>query len=213
MLDILNQAGPNSPGMAAVFAAVFLLNIIPMFAPPTWIALSAISLGIPQAEPFGLALVGATAATCGRIVLAKMSRRIVRGRLLGDDSRRNVDEIRKGIESHRLASAGGMLLFAFSPLPSNYLFIAYGLTTLPILLAAAPFFLGRLVSYSFWTFSAAAAGERFDIDMAGSGLGLGAYFIITQLLLIPTIYLLVKLDWKLLIVHRRLEFRRPDASK
>jgi membrane protein YqaA with SNARE-associated domain len=208
MLDFLNQGGANIPGLAAVFVAVFLLNIIPIFAPPTWIVLSAISLGVPDALPHGLALVAATAATCGRVVLAKMSRGILRGKLLGEDARRNVDEIRKGIEAHRLASAGAMILYAFSPLPSNHLFIAYGLTNLPVLFAAVPFFLGRLVSYSFWIFSAAAAGRKFDIDLAESSFGFGLYFIVTQLLLIPTIYFLVKIDWNALINDRRFALRR-----
>ena len=213
MLEILNQTGASLPGLAAIFAAVFLLNIIPIFAPPTWIVLSAISLGVPDALPHGLALVAATAATSGRVVLAKMSRRILRGKLLGEDARRNVDEIRNGIEAHRLASAGGMILYAFSPLPSNHLFIAYGLTNLPVLFAAVPFFLGRLVSYSFWIFSAAAAGKKFDIDLAESGFGFGVYFIVTQLLLIPTIYFLVKIDWKLLIEHRRFALRRSGPRE
>ena len=213
MQDLLNQAGTTWPGLAAVFAVVFLLNVIPIFAPPTWIVLSTISLGVPDSIPLGLAPVGATAATCGRIVLAKMSRRILRGKLLGDDTRRNVDEMRAGIEAHRLASAGGIVLFAFSPLPSNHLFIAYGLTNLPVVFAAVPFFLGRLVSYSFWIFSAAAAGKKFDIDMAESGFGFGAYFIVSQLLLIPTIYFLVKIDWKLLIDHRRLALRRSSPRE
>lgn len=213
MLDILNQAGANLPGLAAVFAVVFLLNIIPIFAPPTWIVLSAISLGVPDTFPFGLALVGATAATGGRVVLAKMSRRILRGKLLGDDARRNVDELRAGIVAHRLASAGGVILFAFSPLPSNHLFIAYGLTNLPVVFAAIPFFLGRLVSYSFWIVSAAAVGKKFDIDLAESSFGFGAYFIVSQLLLIPAIYFLVKVDWKLLIDHRRLALRRSSPRE
>ena len=106
-----------------------------------------------------------------------------------------------------------MILYAFSPLPSNHLFIAYGLTNLPVLFAAVPFFLGRLVSYSFWIFSAAAAGKKFDIDLAESGFGFGVYFIVTQLLLIPTIYFLVKIDWKLLIEHRRFALRRSGPRE
>jgi len=39
-------------------------------------------------------------------------------------------------------------LFAFSPLPSNVLFLAYGLTTAPLHLLAIPFFIGRMVSYA-----------------------------------------------------------------
>ena len=212
MLDILNRAADNLPALAAVFAAVFLLNIIPIFAPPTWIALSAISLGVPDADPCGLALVGASAATTGRVALARLSQGILRGKLLGEDARQNIDEIRHGIERHRIASAGAVLMYAFSPLPSNHLFIAYGLTNLPVRFAAIPFFLGRLVSYSFWIFSAAAAGRKVDIDLAESGFGMGVYFIVTQLLLVPVIYFLVKIDWKLLIADRRLALRKPHVS-
>src|SRR6516162_7633168 len=73
----------------------------------------------------------ATAATCGRIVLAKLSRALVRQKLLTDRSRRNVDAIKIGIENQRAMTVGTFLGYSLSPLPSNYLFIAYGLTSLP----------------------------------------------------------------------------------
>ena len=207
------QFAAGVPGLLAVFVAVFALNLIPMFAPPTWIALSAVMLATPEIDPFGLALSGATAATGGRIVLAKMSRWLFRGRLLGAEAIGNIDEIRTGIEQHSAASAGGMALYAFSPFPSNHLFIAYGLTNLPVLFAAAPFFAGRLVSYSFWIFTAAAAGEKFDIDRSQASTAAIVYFVLTQLLLAPILYLMVKIDWKALFTERRIALRKrhkPD---
>ena len=56
------------------------------------------------------------------------------------------------------------LFYALSPLPSNFLFIAYGLTGLPLLRIALPFFIGRTATYSFFILSGAAAGRRFHIE-------------------------------------------------
>lgn len=208
-LDVLQLDGH---WLAIVFLLVFLLNVLPAFAPPTWVVLSAFIVGAPEVNPFALALTGAAAATSGRIVLAKLARLLVRGHLLSGESRRNIDEIRKKIEAHRAASAVGLTVFALGPLPSNLLFIAYGLTSLNIAFAAAPFFVGRVASYSFWIFSAGAAGRRFELDAGDAAFGFGLYFIVTQLLIVPFMYLFVKIDWNALFANRRLALRRAPKS-
>ena len=128
--------------LAVLFIVVFALNVLPAFAPPTWATMSFIGLAIPNIDVLLLALVAATAATCGRVLLARLSRALVRQRLLTEQARRNVDAIKIGIESRRAMTIGTFLGYALSPLPSNYLFIAYGLTSLPIALLALPFFIG-----------------------------------------------------------------------
>jgi hypothetical protein len=50
-------------------------------------------------------------------------------------------------------------------LPSNYLFIAYGLTSLPIAFLLIPFFVGRLVSYTFWVRTASTVVDWLDVDV------------------------------------------------
>lgn len=192
---------------ALVFLLVFLLNIIPAFAPPTWAALSAFSLTTPDVDTFGLALTAAAAATSGRMTLAKASRRLVRGRWLSEKSKQNVDQIKTRIEANRIASAAGLTLFALSPLPSNHLFIAYGLTSLNVLFAAVPFFFGRFASYYFWIYSAALAGQKLDLDRDQAGLGFGVYFVATQLLIVPFLYLFVRLDWGALLSQGRFVLR------
>ena len=126
-----------------LFVVIFLLNLLPAFAPPTWTAMSFIGLTIPGIDFISLAVVAAAAATFG-ITLAKLSRAIVRQRLLSQQTRCNVDAIRHGIERRPITTFGTFLAYAFSPLPSNYLIIAYGLTSLPITFLALPFFVGRL---------------------------------------------------------------------
>ena len=197
--------------MGALFFAVFVLNLMPAFAPPTWTAMTFIGLAIPNIDVLLLALVAATAATCGRVLLAKLSRALVRQRLLTEQARRNVDAIKIGIENRRAMTVGTFLGYALSPLPSNYLFIAYGLTSLPIALLATPFFIGRLVSYAFWTRTASTVGDWLDWDWFESAPYFLAYFLFSQLLLIPVIYAFTRIDWRTLFVERHLKWL--DKSK
>jgi hypothetical protein len=193
-----------------LFIVIFVLNLLPAFAPPTWTAMSFIGLTIPSIDFVPLAVVAATAATFGRVTLAKLSRAIVRQRLLSEETRYNVDAIRHGIEGRPVMTFGTFLAYSFSPLPSNYLFIAYGLTSLPIAFLALPFFVGRLVSYAFWIKTASAIGDRLELDWFESAPYFVAYFIISQLLLIPIIYGFTRVDWHAVFTGQPFRWlRRP----
>jgi membrane protein YqaA with SNARE-associated domain len=192
--------------MAVLFVAVFALNLLPAFAPPTWAAMSFIGLAIPNIDVLLLALVAASASTCGRVLLAKLSRVIVRQRLLTEEVRSNVDAIKSGIENRRAMTVGTFFGYSLSPLPSNYLFIAYGLTSLPIAALAAPFFLGRLVSYAFWARTASTVGDWLDWDWFESAPYFVAYFLLSQILLVPVIYGFTRLDWRAFFAEKRLKW-------
>jgi hypothetical protein len=138
--------------------------------------------------------VAAIAATSGRIVLAKFSRALVRRRLLSEEVRRNVDAIRMGIERRPVLTFSTFLGYALSPLPSNYLFIAYGLTSLPIAFLSLPFFVGRLASYVFWMRTASTVGDWLDVDWFESAPYFVAYYISSQLLLVPVMYTFTRID-------------------
>ncbi len=53
-----------------LFLVVFVLNVLPAFAPPTWTTMSFIGLTVPNADFVLIAVVAATPATSGRIILA-----------------------------------------------------------------------------------------------------------------------------------------------
>jgi len=74
-----------------------------------------------------------------------------------------------------------LLFYACTPLPSRYVFIAYGLTTLPFVRLVAPFFLSRFVSYYFWTVSAAAVSGRLELEDTDAMTYFSVYFILAQL--------------------------------
>jgi len=193
-----------------IFAVVFALNVMPAFAPPTWMTLSFLGLMTPGMGFAQLALVGATAATLGRLTLAKFSRVIIRQNILSEATRQNVDAVRRGIENRRELTFGAFLAYSLSPLPSNYLFIAYGLTALPIMFLAMPFFVGRLVSYSFWVMTVSVVADRLDLDWFESAPYFGVYFILSQLLLVPVIYGFTRIDWHAAFSERKCKwFREP----
>ncbi len=202
----MNQSNNLAYIMAVLFIVVFVLNVLPAFAPPTWTTMSFIGLAIPNLDVLLLAAVAAAAATCGRIVLAKLSRAVIRQRLLTDRSRRNVDAIKIGIENQRAMTVGTFLGYSLSPLPSNYLFIAYGLTSLPIAFLSVPFFIGRFVSYAFWTQTASTIGDWLDWDWFESAPYFVAYFLLSQFLLIPVIYGFTRIDWQALFAEKRLKW-------
>jgi len=198
--------------VVALFIVIFMLNVLPAFAPPTWTTMSFIGLAVPDDKYILLSIVAAIAATSGRIVLAKFSRALVRRRLLSEEARRNVDAIRTGIERQPVLTFGTLLGYSLSPLPSNYLFIAYGLTSLPIAFLSLPFFVGRLASYAFWMRTASTVGDWLDVDWFESAPYFVAYYLSSQLLLVPVIYAFTRIDWRALFGERRLKWLERSKS-
>ena len=198
--------------LAIFFALIFTLNIIPAFAPPTWMALSWIGFDHPQYNPFAVAVVGAMAATSGRMVLAKLSRVIIRQQFMSDATRANIDVIKDGLNGHRTLTFGTFLVFAFSPFPSNYLFIAYGLTSMPIWLVALPFFLGRCVSYSFFVIAASTVSQHLAEHTTEAKQYFGIYFVISQFFFLGVVYLFTRIDWKHLLATRRIRRLRQKST-
>jgi len=191
-----------------VFAAVYVLNIIPAFAPPTWMLLSLIGFNHPQLNLLALALSASVAATLGRITLAGLSHSIVRNRFLNDRTKENIDVLKDGLERRKHQALSVLMFYFFTPLPSNYLFLAYGLTTLPIKLIAVPFFIGRIVSYAAWAYLGQEAYHSLDINAGLVGNYLGTYFIVTQIGFLLLIYLLVRIDWRAVLMERKFRWMK-----
>ena len=201
----------NDPvDMALLFALVFALNVVPAFAPPTWMALSWISIGHPPASPFVVAVIAALAATTGRLVLAKLSRAIIRNRFMSESMRSNIDVIKHRIERHRALTSGAFLLYAFGPLPSNYLFIAYGLTPLPLYMVGIPFFLGRTASYTFFIYASAEVARRFSLAGGDARPWFSTWFVVSQVVLLIAVIALARIDWEYLFAARRLRWLRRE---
>jgi membrane protein DedA with SNARE-associated domain len=195
-----------------LFLAVFLLNIIPAFAPPTWMVFSFLGFRFPSRIDWSFALVGALAAATGRSVLGKLSRTIVRNHWLSEAARKNVDSLKLELEKRPTLTFGLFLFYAFTPLPSNFLFIAYGLTTMPLIRLVVPFFIGRFFSYSFWTMSSAAVSRELELEDTEAIAYLSVYFVLTLLALLALVYIFTRIDWNLLLRKRKWRWLPKSTS-
>src|SRR5450756_802924 len=102
--------------LIVVFAAVYILNTLPAFAPPTWMVLSFVGFNHPQFNPLSLAL----AAALGRITLATLSQFIIRNKLLSTKTKKNIDVLKDALEYRKNQTMGALLVYSFTPLPVSY---------------------------------------------------------------------------------------------
>lgn len=190
-----------------IFVVVFALNVMPAFSPPTWTVVSFVAVRFGS-NVVVLAILAAVAATLGRLVLAKLSTVIVRQKFLREETRKNIDVVKERLETNTRLTFGLFLFYAFSPLPSNNLFIAYGLTALRLKLIAIPFLLGRMVSYAFWAFTASGIAGLFSNRWINGSSFFSIYFVASQLLGLATIWVFTKIDWRRLFEEKKLKWRR-----
>ena len=183
-----------------VVGAVFGINLLPAFGPPTWAVLVFFRLN-SDLPAVPLVLLGALAAISGRLVLAEAARHL-RGRF-SPERRENLQAAEELLVGSRAKAAAGLGLFALSPVPSAQLFVAAGLLTVPLVPLTVAFFAGRLVSYTLYVTAASAARDSLGQvlgDAIGSPLG-----IALQLAMLTGLVLLVRLDWAALLARKRVE--------
>ncbi|HKW90238.1 MAG TPA: hypothetical protein VJN21_15930 [Candidatus Acidoferrales bacterium] len=98
-----------------LFLIIFLLNLFPAFAPPTWMVFSYLGFRNPSANVALLAVIGASAATFGRLTLAKLSRVIIRQKILSEETKQNIDAIRDGLQGNASSRSVFFSFMLFRP--------------------------------------------------------------------------------------------------
>jgi uncharacterized membrane protein YdjX (TVP38/TMEM64 family) len=172
------------------FGAIFVVNLLPAFGPPTWSVLVFCQLTFGL-EPLILVPLGAVAAASGRLLLALGARRL-RGRLR-PESISNLEAARSLLAGDRRRAAVGLGLFALSPIPSAQLFVAAGLLEVRLIPLTLAFFAGRLVSYTIYVAGATLASETLA-ELLGRSLG-SPLGIALQVLMLAGLVALVRVDW------------------
>lgn len=191
-----------------LFFLVFGLNLLPAFAPPTWSIVVLYGLN-GQLPLWALVVTAAVAASLGRFALA-WGCRIFASRL-PQHLRDNLEAARIALHrrSHNIILVLG--LFLLSPLPSAQLFMAVGLARVPLLGFTAAFFVGRLITYSLYGWTArkiqqSSIGDAF-METLSSPWG-----ILLQVTMLAALVALVRVDWaKLLgVTPAEVEAARKD---
>lgn len=190
-------------GYLVVLAAVFAVNLLPAFGPPTWAVLVLFSLHGDYWTP-ALIAVGALAAATGRLLLATGTRRL--GEHIGEERRENLKAAGELVGQRRGRTWAFLALFAVSPLPSAQLFEAAGLMSVRLLPLTAAFFSGRVVSYSFYLVGASTLKQTDTGQVLLSNLT-SPWAIGLEVVLLGLLVLLARVDW------RRLVAGRTDSSR
>ena len=186
-----------------VFLMIFVLSIIPILTPPTWIiVVSAYSLN-DQLNPLLLSAIGATAAVIGRMILLQVS--TIGRKAINDQRKSSLEKLRKYLEKTRYGYLFGTLLFALTPLPSNMLFISYGLMNAKSIGIVAGFWIGRFIAYLLMI-----SLSKYFVDYFKEILNsdIQSIFIIDIIGIIMTLFMLL-IDWNILFSERKLVFIKP----
>ncbi len=129
-----------------VTIAAFVVNVIPAFAPPTWIVLCIFKINQLEMNSLLVAFFGVIGSVAGRLVMYQYSAML--GRHVPQKQAENISYFRKLVEGKRIGPFIATFIYALSPLPSNFLFIASGISGVKLLPIIAGFAAGRFISYA-----------------------------------------------------------------
>ena len=189
------------------YAGIFLLligvNAAPLLMPPTWIILSSFFVLDQSFDPITLSLIGATGATIGRFLL-----KIVSGyfrSVVGNQQKTNLDSIGNFLNRKRFGYIISSFLFAATPLPSNMLFIAYGLMRAKSLGLYLGFWLGRVISYYIMISISKIVLTPFIELFEDRYIGI----LVADVLGISVVIFFTCIDWNLLLISRKFKLVKP----
>ena len=148
---------------AVVAVTVFLVNLLPAFAPPTWAVLVYFALGY-ELNPIAMMVLGVLSAGGGRFLLAHGTRSL--RPWLPTKYVSNLENLGSQFVAHTERAWALLTLFFFSPLSSAQLFEAAGLMRhISISRITLAFMAGRTVTYSAYVLGAQKFSET-DIGRA-----------------------------------------------
>ena len=201
MVDIFEIFGEYS--YFGIFLVLIGINAAPILMPPSWIVLTSFYLLDPSLNVVVLAMVGATGATIGRFLLKKISG--VFRKFVADEQKNNLDIIGDYLNKKKYGYVIASFLFGATPLPSNMLFITYGLMRAKSLGIYVGFWFGRVISYIIMIYFGNAVLtpflEIFEDRLTGilliDGAGIGV------------IVLFASINWTVLITQKKIKFVKP----
>ena len=190
-----------------IFLLLMLVNIAPVLMPPTWLLLASFYAMDEMLNPVHLAIIGATGATLGRFFLLYTSGFF--RRFMGEERKSSLDKIANYLQSKKLGYFTASFLFAATPLPSNMLFISYGLMKAKNIQLYFGFWLGRLISYYIMISISKIVLTPFTKIFQDRLLGIVFADVLTIVLLV----FFACINWNVLITQRKIHFVKPKFWK
>ena len=201
MADVFEIFGEFS--YFGIFLVLIGVNASPILMPPSWIVLTSFYLLDPTLNIILLSMIGATGSTIGRFVLKKISSLF--RKFVGDEQKSNLDIIGDYLNRKKFGYLIASFLFGATPLPSNVLFITYGLIRAKNLGIYVGFWFGRVLSYIVMIYFGNAVLKPFLEIFEDRLVGI----LLVDLTGIIVIIFFASVNWALLITQRKLKFVKP----
>jgi len=177
--------------LCAAFGLIFVINMVPAFMPSSWMVMAFfyIQFDLPLLI---LTLGGAIVSGLGRLVLAKGSA-LVKRRFMRRGEQNELDELGAFLDERRRYLMPTTFLYALTPLPTNSLFVAAGLTDVSLPWVLAGFWCARMIADTLFVW---ASDRVFDDigDVLGGPYG-GWPGVLLQIAGVISIVVLYRLPW------------------
>ena len=201
MIDIFEIFGELS--YFGIFLVLIAVNASPILMPPSWIILTSFYLLDPTLNIVLLSIVGATGATIGRYFLKKISGLF--RKFVAEEQKSNLDIIGDYLNRKKFGYLIASFLFGATPLPSNMLFITYGLMKAKNIGIYIGFWFGRVLSYIIMIYFGNAVLKPFLEIFEDRLLGI----LLVDVAGIIVIIFFASINWSILITQRKLKFTKP----
>ena len=205
MLDIFEIISEYS--YLGIFFLLVIINTAPLLMPPTWIVLSSFYAIDPLFDPLILSLVGATGATIGRFFLKSVSG--IFRKFVGKEQKSNLDAIGSFLNLKKFGYVITSFLFAATPLPSNMLFVTYGLLRAKSFGLYVGFWGGRVLSYYIMITISTVVLTPFIELFEERYIGI----LIADALGISSLIFFTCVNWNLLLTRRIFKLNKPRIWK
>lgn len=182
----------------AVFIATFLVDLIPLVAPPAWLAM-VFFMGKFHLTPWIVLVVGVAGSTLGRYVFSLYVPKIV-DKVIKRQKREDMEFIGKKLSQNLWQSWIFVFIYTLTPLSSSALFTAAAMAKVKAVRTVPPFFFGKFLSDALMVFTG---------NYALSNMKSGAFspqsiaFIVLGFLIVGAFMFL---DWRTLLQKKQLKF-------
>ena len=176
--------------ICAAMALAFLINVAPAFMPSTWMVMAFfyIKFDLPLLV---LTVGGAFASAAGRMLLARASTAFTR-RFAGEKSS-DLRDLGGFLDGHRTYVGPAVFAYSLSPLPTNNLFIAAGMTGVDMTAVVTGFVAARVLANTFWVWTTHKAFE--NLGELFTGVFSGPAGVAIEVAGVVSIVLLFKVPW------------------
>jgi membrane protein YqaA with SNARE-associated domain len=186
-------------GYALAFLGSFVVDCIPVFAPPAWTVMLGLLLRF-ELNPWLTAAVGAAGSTLGRWTLTAFMPKVAK-KLLDRRKKDNIAFLGKKLGGTYWASFLFVLVYSLTPLSTTALFTAAGVAKVNVLPLLPAFLLGKFGSDALMLVTGSKAATSFKEIMKGQASPKSLIMTAAAVLLLGA---LVFVDWRQLLEKKRL---------